>query len=101
MTNTLLTLHDQAAAERYYAAALFAQPGYGADAQTGDIFAAVADLPSLRCVYTLADSPANAAAFPQSDMARLLPAVDRNPDKVTYLAFTSGTTDTPKGVMHS
>jgi acyl-CoA synthetase len=25
----------------------------------------------------------------------------RNPDKVTYLAFTSGTTGTPKGVMHS
>ena len=25
----------------------------------------------------------------------------RNPDKITYLAFTSGTTGTPKGVMHS
>jgi acyl-CoA synthetase len=29
------------------------------------------------------------------------PAVDRNPDKVTYLAFTSGTTGVPKAVMHS
>src|SRR5947209_14249762 len=42
---------------RTRAAALFAEPGYGADARTADIFAATAGLPSLRRVYTLADSP--------------------------------------------
>src|SRR5205823_3170668 len=86
---------------RTRAAALFAQPGYGADADRADIFAAAAALPSLRRIYTPADAPANAAPFPVPGVARPLPPTDQNPDKVTYLAFTSGTTGTPKGVMHS
>jgi acyl-CoA synthetase len=86
---------------RTRAAALFAQSGYGADARTADIFKAVADLPSLRRVYTLGDGPASAAPFPLANGARPLPPADTNPDKITYLAFTSGTTGTPKGVMHS
>src|SRR5258705_8928373 len=60
-----------------------------------------ASLRSLRRVYTLGDGPPGAAPFPRRDGARSLPPVDHNPDKVTYLAFTSGTTGTPKGVMHS
>jgi len=86
---------------RTRAAALFAQPGYGADARTADIFSAVTDLPSLRRVYTIGDGPATAAPFPRDGGARPLPPVDTNPDKIVYLAFTSGTTGTPKGVMHS
>src|SRR5439155_6573802 len=39
--------------KRTRAAALFAQAGYGADVRTANIFAAVAELPSLRRVYTL------------------------------------------------
>jgi acyl-CoA synthetase len=86
---------------RTRAAALFAQPGYGADAHRADIFAAVSELPNLRRVTTLGDGPANAAPFPSARLSRPLPPIDTNPDKVTYLAFTSGTTGTPKGVMHS
>ncbi|HEV2336697.1 MAG TPA: class I adenylate-forming enzyme family protein [Stellaceae bacterium] len=86
---------------RTRAAALFAQPGYGADAHTADIFAMVAELPGLRRVYALGDGPADAAAFPDPNGTRALPPVDTNPDKIVYLAFTSGTTGTPKGVMHS
>src|SRR5436190_6118409 len=55
---------------RTRASALFAQPGYGADADRADIFAAAAALPSLRRIYTLGDAPANAAPFPAPGVAR-------------------------------
>jgi acyl-CoA synthetase len=86
---------------RTRAAALFAQKGYGADANTADVFTATAGLSNLRRVYARGNGDRNAAAFPAPDATRPLPPVDPNPDKVTYLAFTSGTTGTPKGVMHS
>jgi acyl-CoA synthetase len=86
---------------RTRAAALFAQPGYGADAEAANIFSAVAELSGLRRVYALGEAAPGAAPFPNANSARPLPPVDDNPDKIVYLAFTSGTTGTPKGVMHS
>src|SRR5437764_8088598 len=49
---------------RTRAAALFAQPGYGADADRADIFTAVTELPSLRPLCTLSDGPSEAPPFP-------------------------------------
>jgi acyl-CoA synthetase len=86
---------------RTRSAALFAVPGYGADATSADIFAAAAALPLLRRIYTLGTGPPEATPFPAAAAKLALPPADNDPDKIVYLAFTSGTTGIPKGVMHS
>ena len=84
--------------ERIQTAALFAQPGYGADAGQADVFEAVKSLPTLKRAYRM-----DGGMFPPlgAAPASTLPQVDTDPDKIVYLAFTSGTTGMPKGVLHS
>ena len=93
--------------DRIQTAVLFAQTGYGSDADRADVFAAARALPAMKRVYQLQPSTASAA---HGDYARFpalgskpgaLPEPDLNPDKIVYLAFTSGTTGMPKGVLHS
>ena len=93
--------------ERIESRVLFAQPGYGADAATRDPLAALVGLPCLRAIFALdaqgADvvPPAGTRPFPQDGAPSALEPPNADPDKVVYLAFTSGTTGKPKGVMHS
>jgi acyl-CoA synthetase len=74
------------------ARALLTEPGWGADGTRADRSAKLAEVASLKALYTPDDLPG-----PADDSAA--PAAD--PDCVAYLAFTSGTTGTPKCVMHS
>lgn len=96
--------------ERIQTAALFAQPGYGTDADRADVFARARVLACMKRIYRVAPSGASDdgrgdyAAFPPigtTDLPGALPDPDLNPDKIVYLAFTSGTTGVPKGVLHS
>ncbi|HUI97352.1 MAG TPA: class I adenylate-forming enzyme family protein [Xanthobacteraceae bacterium] len=113
---------------RTHATAFIGQAGYGADAGRHDIFAEIGTVESLKHVYQLeADGsfpscPAlgrASASLPREqdvdarDIGERSDAVLRtavrghddavktDPNQVVYLAFTSGTTGVPKGVMHS
>ena len=88
--------------------AFFLQPGYGADADRHDIREMIKDLPRLKKVYSVPPlAPEVATEDPAVRFGNLQRKPDirlahrTNPDRVVYLAFTSGTTGQPKGVMHS
>ena len=87
--------------------AFFTTPGYGSDAATSPVTALLDEVPTLMrtCLHgaTLADATqTHVHQTPTASAAPLdLPPAATNPDKIVYLAFTSGTTGLPKGVMHS
>lgn len=89
--------------ERIGCEAFFGQRGYGADGPRDGIEEQIGAVASLRRSYWLdaGRSATGSAGFPARDGGKPLCAADLNPDKITYLAFTSGTTGMPKAVMHS
>jgi acyl-CoA synthetase len=91
--------------QRCRAVALIMQPGYGADAHAVDVVAGALALPWMRAVFAVPGrhgQHVHTRPFPAVDagVRSTLPA-DDDPDRVVYLAFTSGTTGQPQGVMHS
>ena len=91
---------------RASSSAFFVQPEFGADADRNDIFELIGDLPDLKKVYRVdplmtgrLESASN-LGFPTLTSGSP-PPHRTSPDQVVYLAFTSGTTGNPKGVMHS
>ncbi|SAL06028.1 AMP-binding protein [Caballeronia calidae] len=94
--------------ERIQCRALFCMPGYGADSDRNSIFTRATAISTLTATFTLnnplfADAvvPQGVEPFPDRQPPVALAPADLNPDKIVYLAFTSGTTGLPKGVMHS
>ena len=80
--------------DRLSARAFMTEPGWGADRAKGKLEAALANVSSLRKIY-------EPASLPQPRATQLDTPAWSDPDSVRYLAFTSGTTGTPKCVMHS
>jgi acyl-CoA synthetase (AMP-forming)/AMP-acid ligase II len=81
--------------DRLQTRVLVTEPGWGADRARVDFDSALAQVTSLRHVYSLPNFPASARE------GEPLAAPVTDADKVAYLAFTSGTTAAPKCVMHS
>jgi acyl-CoA synthetase (AMP-forming)/AMP-acid ligase II len=84
---------------RMRAAVFVGEMGYGADAKRRDIFAGLDQVPTLKSIFKLGPVGSDGGGFPQGGTAER--AANNDPNIVVYLAFTSGTTGRPKGVMHS
>src|SRR5205823_7641476 len=85
--------------DRMRAAAVIADPSFGADSDRHDLFEELADRDFLRWTHRI--GPADAAPFADLSGEPIEVTASCDPNQIVYLPFTSGTTGTPKGVLHS
>ncbi len=87
--------------QRMRASALIAERGYGSDAERHDIFKQLDGLTTLKAVHPLEKLISATDAWLWPSLPGRASSRGDDPDSIIYLAFTSGTTGVPKGVMHS
>jgi len=97
--HTVMEIHDLLM--RQSAAALIYERNYGSNGDRVDMLEQAKSVETLRKVYLLAPSQGDGALFADLGPAPQDAKATGHADNIVYLAFTSGTTGVPKGVMHS
>jgi len=93
--------------DRVTCRAFFGEFLHGADGASADVFSRVSALPCVKASFFLQPRAggehvhAGAVRPYPTQTVSVAPAPPQDPDQIVYLAFTSGTTGAPKGVMHS